>query len=212
MNLVMPASITNLSFVDLGENQLSNLTLPSSPHLTFLRVSSNKLTSLDLPQDMTNLNTLFVQSNQLTTLTLPPGLTNLVQIDLRGNNLTILTLPPDLTSLSTLLLDGNPFNTLVVSEPMAAGKLAVLVASLRNQGASVFTYPLTIQLVRLLQLAGAFEFGITGPPGVYTILQSEELWAWSVLGVKTNSLGSINFTDTTAHLSTRKFYRALLAL
>ena len=123
----------------------------------------------------------------------------------------MLTLPPDLTALSTLLLDGNPLNTLVVSEPMAAGKLAALVASLRAQGVNVFTYPLTVQLVRLLPLVtDAFKFAITGPPGVYSILQSTDLAAWSPLAVTVNALGVTNFTDTTAHLSPRKFYRALL--
>lgn len=209
-NLIVPATITNLDFVDLAGNRLPNFSLPSSPHLSLLNLSSNKLTSLGLPSGMTNLSTLFLQSNQLTNLTLASGLTNLVQIDLRGNQLASLTLPSDLTRLSTLLLDGNPLETLVVSEPMAAARLAGLVASLRNQGVSVFTFPLTVQLVRLLPTAGAFKFAITGPPGVYSVLQSADLATWSGLSVVVNTLGALNFSDTTAHLSPQKFYRALL--
>jgi hypothetical protein len=56
-------------------------------------------------------------------------------------------------------------------------------------------------------LVGAFQFGITGPPGVYDVLGSTDLATWSELGVATNNLGSLNFVDVTAHLSPRKFYR-----
>jgi formylglycine-generating enzyme required for sulfatase activity len=74
----------------------------------------------------------------------------------------------------------------------------------------VFTYPLAVQLVRPLALVGAFKFGVTGPPGVYTILGSADLAAWNVLGAATNPLGSVNFVDVTAHSSPQKFYRARL--
>ena len=88
--------------------------------------------------------------------------------------------------------------------------LAGDVATLRSNGVSVFAYPLTVQLIRLRQPIGAFQFAVTGPPGVYTVLASPDLAAWSPLGVVTNSLGAIVFTDVTAHLSSQKFYRALL--
>jgi formylglycine-generating enzyme required for sulfatase activity len=74
----------------------------------------------------------------------------------------------------------------------------------------VFPYPLTVQLIRLRQPIGAFQFAITGPPGVYAVLSSTDLGVWSELSTVTNRLGSIVFTDVTAHLSPQKFYRALL--
>jgi len=125
---------------------------------------------------------------------------------LQNNQLTNLTLPPDLTKLTTLLLDGNPLTTLVLSEP-AATNLAADIASLQNQGVSVFTYPLIARLVRPLPLVGAFKFGITGPPGVYTVLGSTNLATWSELGIASNQLGAINFTDVTAQFAPQKFYR-----
>jgi hypothetical protein len=196
-----------LNFVDLSGNQLPNLALPPSPQLAFLQLANNNLTSLTLPAGMTNLGAIFLQSNQLTNLTLSPGLTNLVQLDLRDNNLTKLILPPDLTRLSLLLLDGNPLDTLVVSEPMAAARLAGLVASLRNQGVAVFTFPLALRLASPGRtLAGAFEFTLTGPPGFYAVLVSSDLAAWDQFGAITNELGSAVFTDAT--LSPQKFYRA----
>jgi len=131
-------------------------------------------------------------------------------LNLGDNQLTNLTLPPDMQQLMGIFADGNPLTTFVLSEPLAATNLAGTVASLQNQGVSVFTYPLAIQLVRPRTLVGAFQFGITGPPGVYAVLGSADLAVWSALGVVTNSLGSINFTDVTANLSPQKFYRALL--
>jgi formylglycine-generating enzyme required for sulfatase activity len=185
----LPAGLTNLSALTLGGNQLTNVVLPS---------------------DLGHLRSLDLGGNQLTGFTVPAGLTNLFGLFLTDNQLTNITLPPDMTQLGALGYFGNPLTTLVLSEPLAATRLADELPSVRSQGASVFTYPLTAQLVRPLALVGAFKFGVTGPPGVYTILGSADLAAWNVLGATTNTLGAINFTDTTAHLSLRKFYRVLL--
>jgi hypothetical protein len=102
---------------------------------------------------------------------------------------------------------GNPLTTFVLPETLAATNLAGDVAFLQNQGVSVFTYPLEVQLVRPLMLIGAFKFGITGPPGVYTVLGSTNFVTWSAVGIASNPLGSVNFVDVTAHASPQKFYR-----
>jgi hypothetical protein len=201
----------NLSGLDLGSNHLSNLTLPVGlTNLTGLNLSENQLTNVVLPPDLNYLESLNLGGNQLTRLTLPAGLTNLVGVFVTGNQLTTLTLPPDMTQVIGFGFLGNPLTTVVLSEPLAATNLAADVASLRNQGVSVFTYPLAAQLVRPLMLIGAFKFGITGLPGVYTVLGSTNLAAWSTLGVATNPLGSVNFVDVTANASPQKFYRVLL--
>jgi formylglycine-generating enzyme required for sulfatase activity len=233
-NLTFPADMTNLAFLDLGDNQLSNLTLPAGlTRLNFLRLTGNRLIRLTLPPGLTNLASVFLAGNQLTDLTLPSDLNHLVQLDLGGNRLTQLALPegmtnlsvlildgnqlinvilpPDMTKLGTLTLAGNPLTTLVLPEPLAATRLAGLVTSLPNQGISVFTYPLAPVLLkpnRTLE-GNAFEFFIAGPPGIYTVLSSTNLAAWSVLGTTINELGSIFFTDTDANSSPQKFYQAL---
>ena len=90
---------------------------------------------------------------------------------------------------------------------MAAGRLAGLVATFRNEGISVFTFPLDLQLASPGRtLAGAFEFTLTGPPGVYAVLVSSDLAAWNQSGAVTNQLGSAVFTDATS--SPQNFYRA----
>ena len=232
-NFTLPAGLPELTYLDVSKNPLTHMTLPVDlgqlttlrlsentnlpslilpvglTNLTELNLSGNQLTNLVLPPDLNRLESLNVGGNQLTSLTLPAGLTNLNELALSGNQLTTLTLPPDMTQLTSLVLNGNPLTTLVLPGPLAATNLAATVATLRDQGVSVFTYPLSVQLISPRQtVEGAFEFALTGPPGVYAVLASTDLAAWSALGIATNTLGSILFTDAAAHLSPQKFYRA----
>ncbi|HXI68892.1 MAG TPA: SUMF1/EgtB/PvdO family nonheme iron enzyme [Verrucomicrobiae bacterium] len=210
-SLTLPSGLTRLNTLIAGANQLTSFTVPTDmTNLIFLRLNDNLLTNLTLAAGLNHLSLLFLPGNQLRNLTLPAGMTNLSMLVVSGNQLTNLTLPPDLTVLSTLVLDGNPLATLVLSEPLAATGLASVVDALQNQGVSVFTYPLTAQLVKPLPLIGAFKFGITGPPGVYAILGSTNLSTWSAVGVATNPLGSVNFHDVITNAPLRKFYRAVL--
>ena len=205
----------NLAVLDLQVNSLTNFSLPNAlTNLSTLDLTGNLLTNCTLPAGMTNLAKIVLETNALKTVTLPPGLTGLNDLILDHNQLTNLTLPPDMTNLVVLSVVANPLTTLVLSERLAASKdLSVNLTtldSLRSQGVSVFTYPLDIQLTKIQQPPGAFRFGITGPPGIYTVLSSTNLATWSVLDFATNPLGSVFFNDPTAHLSARKFYRAEL--
>jgi len=229
----LPAELTGLNLLDVSENPLTDITLPSGlGQLTNLRLSENNFTSLTLPVGMTNLVGLNLTENQLTNLVLPPdlflleslnlggnrltrlilppGLTNLVGLFFTGNQLTNVTLPPDMTQLIALGYLGNPLTTVVLPEPLAATNLAGDVAGLRQQGASVFTYPLTPQLLSPQRIGeGDFAFAVTGPPGIYTVLGSTNLADWSPVGTSTNIIGRTNFTDVEASVSPQKFYRAL---
>jgi hypothetical protein len=172
--------------------------------------SGKTTTAVVLPSDLNHLVSLNLGANQLTSLNLPAGLTNLVGLFFVGNQLTSVTLPPDMTQLVALGFLANPLTTFVLPETVAAMNLAGDVASLQSQGVSVFTYPLTVRLIRLRQPIGAFQFVITGPPGVYAVLGSTDLVVWGELGAVANPLGSIVFTDVAAHLSPQKFYRVSL--
>jgi len=231
-NFNLPVELTGLTYLDVSENPVSNITLPAGlNHLTTLRLSENtnltrltlpvgltnltalnlsenQLTNLVLPSDLGHLESLNLGGNQLTSLSLPSGLTSLVGFFVTGNQLTNLTLPSDMTQVIGFGYLGNPLATLVLSE-LTATNLAADVAFLRNQGVSVFTYPLAVQLLRPRTLVGAFQFGITGPPGVYAVFGSTNLADWSALDTVTNPLGSISFTDVTANSAPQKFYRAL---
>jgi hypothetical protein len=96
----------------------------------------------------------------------------------------------------------------VLSEPLAATNLAATVATLHDQGVNVFAYPLAIELIRIRQPIGAFQFTLAGPPVAYVVEASLDLEGWSELSVSTNTLGKVVITDGTAHLSPQKFYRA----
>jgi hypothetical protein len=196
----------------LAGNKFTSFTLSLGfTNLVNLQLSVNQLTNLVLPPDLSRLETLNVAGNPLTSISLPSGLTHLTGLFFTGDQLTTLTLPPDMTELVSLGFLGNPLTTLVLSESLATTSLAETVATMQNQGVSVFTYPITVRLLRPRTLVGAFQFGISGPPGAYTILDSTNLTVWSELGVTTNNLGSISFTDTTANGSPRKFYRVRAA-
>jgi formylglycine-generating enzyme required for sulfatase activity len=209
----LPVTLNNLTTLRLSENRLSNFTLPVGlTNLLGINLSANLLTNIVLPTDLNRLETLDLGGNQLTSITLPSGLTSLTGLFFTGNRMTSLTLPSDMTQLQSLGFLANPLTTLVLPETLTNLNinLGETIASLRNQGISVFTYPLTIQLVRLRRPAGAFQFGIIGPPGVYSIASSTNLTGFNKLSDVTSSLGAIVFTDTTAHLSPLKFYTAFL--
>jgi len=232
-NLTLPPKLTNLNWLDLSDNRLRSLNLPAGlTNLSFLALGGNQLTSFTVPAGMTNLSALLLQFNQLTNLTLPadlnhlmhlnlngnkltsltllPGLTSLAFLNLTDNQLTNLTLPPDVQQVTGLFMGGNPLTTLVLSEPLAITGMASVVDSFRNQGISVLTYPLVAKLVQPLMLAGSFKFGMTGPPGVYTVLGSTNLATWSAVSVATNPLGSVIFHEVTTNVLPQKFYRVVL--
>jgi internalin A len=209
-NLTLPSVLTKLSVLDLSFNPLTNCALPVGlTNLTELAIEETGLTTLTLPADLTRLIDLDLFGNRLTNLALPAGLTKLDFLELGGNQLVSLTLPPDMTNLTSFFIDGNPLEALVLPEPLAAINLADLVAALRSENVSVFTYPLTPQLIAPRQPGdGTFQFAVTGPPGVYVVLASTDLAAWSELAVLTNQIGTVRFSDVAARLSLQKFYRA----
>ncbi len=208
----MPAGLTNLTSLQLAFNLLTNVTLPADlTKLSSLNLYSNRLSNLSFLSGLGSLSSLDVRYNQLTSLTLPAGLTNLFSIAISNNQLTNLTLPSDLLKLGDLYLPGVPLQRFVLPEPLAQGVLASLVAQLRNQGVSVFTYPLTVRLLALPVTAGApFEFRLNGPPGTYRLQVTEDFSTWTELDpVAYDANGPMQITDPSAGTRPHSFYRAL---
>jgi hypothetical protein len=214
----VPSQLTNLATLDLSFNSITNCFIPGGlTNFAKLILDGNQLSDLTLPPDLSGLADLELQNNQFRNLSLPPGLIGLNLLDLSSNQLTSLTLPADITQLTTLNLDGNPLRTLLLSEPLAAS-LADTLTSLEGRGVSVVTFPLAILLSSpSLTTPQSFEFTLTGPPGVYTILASGDLGAvgtdtnkavWTEIGTATNILGSVVFTDAEFILPDQRFYRA----
>lgn len=209
-DIFLPAGLSKLTFFAFDGNRFASFTAPGDmTNLTAFRMSDNQLTNLVLPAGLSHLSLLVLSRNQLDRLTLPSGLTSLAFLELNSNQLTNLTLPPDLQQLTGLFTADNPLVSFVLSEPLAATGMASVVDSYRNNGIPVFSYPLTVQLVKSAPLEGAFKFGITGPPGIYSVLFSTNLANWSALAAVTNPLGSINFHHANTNLPQQTFYRVV---
>jgi formylglycine-generating enzyme required for sulfatase activity len=209
----LPVTLSNLITLRLAGNRLSSLTLPVGlRNLAQINLTANQLTNLVLPSDLNKLETLDLGGNLLTSIALPSGLTHLTGLYFVGNQVTNVTFPPDITELKEIGFLANPLTSAVLPEPLATTNLASWVAGLRDQGIPVYTYPLNVALTNIHQLAGAFQFAITGPPGTYNVTSSTNAADWSVLRNVTNRLGGIFFTDTTAHESPLKFYAVFLQI
>ena len=108
-----PADVADLDFSNFG---LTSITLPEGlTNLKTLNRGDNDLMSLTLPNDLTNLEELYLWGNSLKIFYLPNGLTELKELNLKRNRLHFLTLPNDLTNLKTLSLSDNRLNSLVLA-------------------------------------------------------------------------------------------------
>ena len=106
----------NIEELNLRSSELTSITLPDGlTNLKRLFLPQNQLTSFTLPDGLTNLEYLDIRHNQLIKFTLPEGLTNLRELDLGGNKLSSLTLPEGLTNLEYLNL-GNRLTSLTLPE------------------------------------------------------------------------------------------------
>ena len=109
----------NARKLDFSDNHLTSLTMPEGlTNWEDLNLDGNRLTSFTLPAGLTSLKDLDIDNNQLTSFTLPEGLTSLEDLDLDNNRLTSLTLPEDLTGLKDLTLATNQLTSLNLPESL----------------------------------------------------------------------------------------------
>lgn len=98
----------NLTYLDVSDNRLSSLNIPGGlTKLTTLKASYNNIRELSLPDYLVTLTHLDLHGNQLTSFALHSTWTNLVSLNLSMNQLASLELPAQLPSLKALLLFGN---------------------------------------------------------------------------------------------------------
>jgi hypothetical protein len=192
-----------------GNSNLTSLTLPPGlTNLTGIFLRSNHLTNLALPPDLGKLTQIDALGNQLAHINLPNGLTNLETLILSGNQLTALTIPRDMTNLSSLVLQGNPLDKLVLPGLLADGDISGDVDFLRTNGVQIFAYSLSIGLMQPLAIEGRIDFMVSGPPGIYAVYGSSDFSVWSVVGIATNTVGTISFSDFTSGEPPQRFYTA----
>lgn len=123
-NLALPTGLTGLASVEiLFNSHLDSFSLPAgSPNLGLLDLGFNSLKQCSIPDDLTNLDTLFLEGNALTNFTLPRGLTALREIDLTANVLTSFVFRPEMTNLSIVLIFANQLTNIVI--PSSLNKLS----------------------------------------------------------------------------------------
>jgi len=88
----------------LNDKLMSVLSLPPCLNLCCLELGGNQLTNVSLPDQMPSLTHLDISRNLLEEIFLPPGLGNLTYLDLSYNALTDINLPAGLDNLQTLRL------------------------------------------------------------------------------------------------------------
>ncbi len=144
------ATLTNLVFLDLSANSLTNVSLPSGMSKLFsLLVENNPLTQIALPNDLGQLEELLLNNNRLTSLNLPPSLRGLGVLDLGFNALTNLSLPVGLTNLDLLRINDNSLKS--CSLPPGLTRLTQLY--LDHNQLNGFTLPASMTNLRVLDLS-----------------------------------------------------------
>ena len=100
--------------LDLSENKITSLKLPQGSRIRKLLACCNQLTSLTLPENLTDLEMLDLSENKITSLMLPEGLSSLEWLRLSENQLTYLRLPYSMPNEIELSIHGNPLAELEV--------------------------------------------------------------------------------------------------
>ncbi|HTI97956.1 MAG TPA: SUMF1/EgtB/PvdO family nonheme iron enzyme [Dongiaceae bacterium] len=175
-SLALPTNLTRLVTLDLSENQFANLVLPGGlTNLTKLRIEVGALTNLTLPAGLMALSELRLGFNQLTQLALPPDLTNLSVLSAYQNLLTNVTLSANWENLSWLDLGGNEFASLEVP----AGLTNLVFLNVGQNLLTHFTVPAELANLMSLRLDGnqltdfALPAGLTNLTGLF--LQGNQL-------------------------------------
>ena len=164
--LSAPAALSQEEILIItGKRMDRTVSYQISPNARELDFSDNRLTSLTLPEGLTNLEDLDLDGNQLTSFTLPSGLTSLKDLDLDNNQLTSFTLPEGLTSLEDLDLDNNQLTSLILPEGLTSLKDLTLAT---NQLTSL-NLPENLSVWRWLDLSDNQLTSLTLPAGLTSL-------------------------------------------
>lgn len=148
----IPASAQEKLEIQVTETNGVSRTIEVDRNIRQLDLYHSGLTSIILPDGLTNLKRLNLDNNKLTNLTLPEGLTNLKRLNLDNNRLTNLTLPEGLTNLKSLRLGHNePLTHLALPEGLRSLDFIDLVG---NSNLSYLTFPKSFTRVGHLDIRG----------------------------------------------------------
>jgi hypothetical protein len=199
--------LTNLIQLSMANNQMTSFNLPVTlPRLSGLILNGNRISNFAFLSMLPSLEGLQILSNSLSSLHLPDGVSNLQSVDIDYNQIVNLTFPPSYTNLNNVSFENDPLKTIVWPEPLSAN--APLVQYLQSQGITILPYPLALRLAIEPQTAVGNLLALTGPPGLYAVLQSSDLHSWSEVTVVTNDWGSAQWILAPNSPLDHSFYRA----
>ncbi len=113
-------SLTNLSYLDLSDNQISDITsLRLLTNLSHLELENNQISDITSLQLLTNLSHLKLENNQISDITSLRSLTNLSHLELDNNQISDITSLRSLTNLSHLELDYNQISDITILQCLA---------------------------------------------------------------------------------------------
>ncbi|WP_188002697.1 leucine-rich repeat domain-containing protein, partial [Listeria monocytogenes] len=101
-------NLTNLGFLDLEDNQISDISLLSNlTNLRTLWIDNNQISDISPLSNLTNLENLDLDNNQISDISSLANLTNLRSLHLANNQISDISSLANLTNLSYLYLDNN---------------------------------------------------------------------------------------------------------
>ncbi|EKZ4847832.1 leucine-rich repeat domain-containing protein [Listeria monocytogenes] len=108
VNLSGMENLTDLSYLDLGNNQISDISpLSNVTILSYLDLENNQISDISLLSNLTKLSYLDLENNQISDISLLSNLTNLVYLDLENNQISDISPLSNLTKLAILSLAVN---------------------------------------------------------------------------------------------------------
>lgn len=165
-NATFPSGLTNLTYVNLGNNELTDLTLPADMSaLVDLDVSCNQLTNLAVPACLTNLTTLYLDKNRLSQLRLSTSVTHLTALFLSENRFTNLSFLSGQSKLATLSMSFNSLTNLDLPIGLEMLSNLNLYGNRLADGSFLSNSP----MVRILDLGGNQLESLTLPPNLRTL-------------------------------------------
>ncbi len=165
-----------------------------------LKLADNKLTSINIPEALVDLQEIDLESNQLTSINIPTSLIALKSLSLASNKLTSINIPEELVALETLHLASNKLTSINIPEALVALETLLLY---NNQLTLINNIPTTLVALKKLDLSINQLTSINIP---------EELVALRELYLHKNKLTSINIPEALVALETLLLYNNQLNL
>ncbi len=193
--LSIPAQATLLEHLDLSGNRLKTFDVPQVNNLQEIRLANNFLSTLELPENLSELTTLDASNNGLTSLEIPGGLHQLQALWVQNNRLTSLTFAEPFPPLESLHLSSNRLTDV----SFLSGLSQLQTLSLNANRLAEWTLPSGLEALRILDISsnGSSQLTILEPlPSLLNLsARGNELREFSFL----HQMPNLSFLDLDAN-------------